>query len=108
MRRAGRDLGQMREAHADVARQVVAATHAPRRSGRLAGSVRPGATQTSALARAGGARLRYAAPIHWGWPARGIRPQPFLVDAAHRTEPAWILTYQAAVARIVDRIHGDR
>jgi hypothetical protein len=40
---------------------------APRRSGRLAASLRAG---PDASVRSD---LPYAGPIHWGWPARGIR-----------------------------------
>ena len=52
--------------------------NAPRRSGDLVNSLelvpdRPGVVVTS--------RLVYAAPIHYGWPARNIEAQPFLDDA---------------------------
>jgi hypothetical protein len=54
---------------------------APIRSGKLAASIRPGAAATKATVRAGAAQLPYAGPIHYGWPARHIRPNPFLIDA---------------------------
>ena len=31
--------------------------------------------------------LIYAPVIHWGWPKRNIRPQPFVLDAALETRP---------------------
>jgi hypothetical protein len=55
----------------------VAAAAAPRATGHLAGSHR--------ALPASGNRIRivaetpYAAPIHWGWPAHGIRRRPWIV-----------------------------
>lgn len=58
---------------------VIGAARAPHLTGRLAASLRPFAT-----ARAAGVRssLPYAAPIHWGWPRRNIKAQPFISEAA--------------------------
>lgn len=108
MRRAGTDMRELRETHAAAARVVAgrASATAPRRSGRLAGTIRPGATQTQALVRAGFGRVPYAGPIHWGWPARGIRAQPFLADAAQATEPAWVELYGRRIEQIIDTIEG--
>jgi hypothetical protein len=49
---------------------------APKRTGRLAGSQRltPGPKRLRITAD-----TPYAAVIHWGWPAHGIRRQPWLV-----------------------------
>jgi hypothetical protein len=103
---AGQDLSDLTKANKEVAAQVVAAVHAPRRSGALAGSVRGSGTKSGAIVRAGGARLPYAGPIHYGWRARNITPQPFLTDAAHNTEPAWVGTYNHAVDQILAKIKG--
>jgi hypothetical protein len=108
LRKAGDDLGDLRDVHATVSRYVAlcSAAIAPRRSGRLAGNVRGSSLKTSAVVRAGGAAVPYAGPIHWGWPARSIVAQPFMVDAAHITEPTWSRWYLAKVEQIVERIHG--
>jgi hypothetical protein len=50
-------------------------------SGALAASVREASSKTSARVKAGGGKIAYAGPIHWGWPARRIKPQPFFLDA---------------------------
>ena len=47
------------------------------RTGRLAGSVRAGATQKAGVIRAGSKAVRYAGVVNYGWPARGIRPRLF-------------------------------
>lgn len=109
MRRAGEDLGDLRAANREVAAIASTATvvAAPRRTGRLAASVRPGATQTQAIVRAGGAAVPYAQAIHWGWPRRGIAAQPFAAVAAAATEPTWTAVYLTAVERILQRIEGS-
>jgi len=66
-----------REAMAPVARR--ASTLAPKDSGQLASSLRPFSTAKRAGIRS---RLPYAGPVHWGWAARGIEPNPFAVRAA--------------------------
>lgn len=107
LRRADGDLSDFRQANAEAAAIATDASRAraPRgATGRLAASVRPGATQTQAIVRAGGAAVPYAQPIHWGWPSRHIRPHPFAVEGAHATEPTWLGRYEAAILRILDRI----
>ena len=51
-------------------------------SGALAASIREAASKTSARVKAGNKKdVPYAGPIHFGWPARRIKPQPFFYDA---------------------------
>jgi hypothetical protein len=60
--------------------EVVAAearTLVPVRSGALRNSIRTGAQQRKVIVRAGGAKVPYANPIHWGWFKRGIKPNQF-------------------------------
>lgn len=106
LRRADGDLSDFRQANAEAAAIASSAsgTRVPRRTGRLAASIRPGATQTQAIVRAGGSSVPYAQVIHWGWPARHIRPQPFITDGAQASEPAWFPAYVKALDRILARI----
>lgn len=106
---AGDDLTQVKEAHADAAAIVAhaAIAIAPRVTGKLAGGVRSSGSASAATIRAGGARLPYAAPIHWGWPRRGIKAQPFISTAAQSTESRWYDVYLTHVQRIMDSI-GER
>lgn len=108
MRRAELDLDDLKSTHARVAGLVTTAgkAWAPKRTGRLAATIRPSGTKTAAIVRAGYARTPYAPPIHWGWPARGIRANPWLSRAAQNTEPAWFAIYSSTVDRILDTIHG--
>lgn len=54
-------------------------------TGRLAATPRAGRGRTKAVVRAGGARTPYAGVVHYGWPARNIAPQPFLLAAFQTT-----------------------
>jgi hypothetical protein len=108
MRRAGLDLEDLKATHARIAGMVATTgkSYAPRRSGRLAASIRPSGTKTAAIVRAGYARVPYAHPIHWGWPRRGIRANPWLSRAAQSSEPAWLAIYTREVDRILGTIEG--
>jgi hypothetical protein len=108
LKAAGDDLSDLKAAHAAAA-QIVAGSGgagAPRVTGALAGTVRSSGTTTAAIVRAGKAAVPYAAPIHWGWFSRHIRPNPWLSRAAQQTEPTWQPIYMAAVNRAVDKVKG--
>lgn len=106
LKKAGVDIQEMKDTHADVARMVRdrAIERAPVRTGRLKASLRSSGTVTAALVRAGGARVPYAAPIHWGWPRRNIRPNPFIYGAADDTEANWQNAYLMATQAIIRQI----
>ena len=87
--------GELKSAYRAAARvvEIAAKGEAPKRSGRLASTIKPKATSFGASVTAGGTkRVPYAGPIHWGWPsrpnrARGwrggpIAPNPFMIRAA--------------------------
>lgn len=78
---AGADAEEMRDLMHSIGMTVVRAASPPRRSGNLASTLRAGKGKTKAVVRAGGARAPYAGVIHYGWPARNIAAQPFLLSA---------------------------
>lgn len=108
LRAASGDLDRMKAAHSAAATAVAiaAAAAAPRRTGRLASTVRGSGTNTMATIRAGYARVPYANPIHWGWPRRGIRANPWMSETAQRTQPQWVGIYADRVQAILDSIRG--
>lgn len=70
----------------------VARRRAPVKTGRLRDSTRfnvrrsrayRGAIRSAVTATAS---TRYAAPIHWGWESRSIRPQKFLTESLDRLD----------------------
>jgi hypothetical protein len=79
---------------------------APKRSGALAGSIRPARAASRVTVYAGSSSVPYAGVIHWGWPAHNIRSQPFLTDAASQSEPQWVGYFFAELQKIIDGIHG--
>jgi hypothetical protein len=81
LEQSGADAQDMRDLMHALGSIVVDAAQPPAVSGKLAGSIRAGRGKTKAVVRAGGARVPYAGPIHYGWPEHNIAPQPFLSEA---------------------------
>ena len=113
LRQAGIDLDDLKPVHADAAAVVEAAASpkAPRRSGRMVATIRTAATKRSGVIRAGNNRksatgVPYAAPIHWGWLKRGIKPNPWLTRAAKDSEPQWLGKYEAFVDKVLNKVKG--
>lgn len=109
LRRAGQDMAELKAANAAAAQLVAAEAErrAPRRTGRLAASVRGNNSASRASVSAGRASLPYAGPIHWGWPARGIEANPFVVDAAQATESQWLPAYETDLERVASSLDGN-
>lgn len=74
----------MKPAHLASAELVVmnAKPMAPVLTGRLQQSLRAFARQRAGIVRAGNTSVPYAGPIVFGWPARAIKPNPFIYEAA--------------------------
>ncbi len=68
--------------------------------------MRPGGTQTKAVVRVGGAGVAYAGPIHWGWAARNIAANPWVVRVVDEDEPAITATYLERVDEILAQVKG--
>lgn len=108
MKRAGHDIDELKDAHWRASQIVAnaAASLAPRRSGHLAGSIRPTRQVKRARVQAGRASVPYAAPIHWGWPARNIDASMFVTRAAQQTEAEWTKAYMEDVQKALDKVKG--
>ena len=80
------------ETNKQVAEIVINETkkYVPVLTGALAAAIRNASTKKSAKVRAGNVGVQYAGPIHFGWPARSIKPNTFLYEAidARKTEVA--------------------
>jgi len=109
LNRAAVDISDLKDANRAAGETVAseASVRAPRgRTGKLAASVRAARQARRARVMVGSARVPYAGPIHWGWPARGIAAQPFAATAAQATEPRWRAAYLDAVQRALDKVRG--
>ena len=112
-REVGDDMNDLKELHkrladdvADSAKRKVPVRPGPN-GGRLQRSIRGSGTKTAARVRAGNNRksgpssVPYAGPIHFGWGARGIRPQPFMYDALDDRREAVVRAYDDQVREII-------
>lgn len=108
MRKAGADVSALREANLNAAKIVlpIAQAMAPRSTGRLAASIRATATPRAGSIKTGRKKIPYAGPIHWGWPARNIEPNPWVATAAHDSESLWVEEYVKHVSDALDQVHG--
>lgn len=108
LKAAGIDLQDLRDANRAAAKiaEDTAAALAPVRSGNLVHSLRSTGTKTAGIVRAGRATVPYAKPIHWGWAARGIRPNPFVSKGAQASEPRWLPLFEAALDDALKQIKG--
>lgn len=109
MRKAGADMQELKEVNrraADIAKPEAVARVPRGKTGRLAGSIRAGATQKAGIIRAGRKTVPYAGPINYGWPARNIRPRTFVNDAVASTESQWAKEYETFVKKTMNQIKG--
>jgi hypothetical protein len=103
----------VKQANYDAAMVLVKAALplVPRRTGKLAGTVKPVRSLKYAAVRAGSPNVPYAGPIHWGWAVvgashkgkltpssprrfRNIPPQPFLAEAYGYTRAEILDNYE--------------
>jgi hypothetical protein len=115
LRALGVDMQDLKAAHERTGQYVGAegAQRAPRRSGMLAASWRPGASATQALVRFGGASIPYANAVHWGTGPRpgrrgphNIRASLFALKAMQETQPTWLPYYNDELAAMVAKVKG--
>jgi len=73
---------EMKETHRQAGQIIVdAATPlVPVQSGALLASMKSAPIQRQGRVRLGSAAIPYAGPIHFGWPAQNIRPNPFIYE----------------------------
>ena len=103
--RAAGELGDLRVANAEVARYVSAraSADAPKVSGRLASSVYGEGTETQARVSTSSP---YGGPIHFGWHARNISPNPFIIRAFDESSVTTDRMYADQITDITDRVKG--
>ena len=105
IRRAVAELADLKRA-GEAAGAIIAresSARAPRRTGRLAGSLV--ASHTGGGERISSA-LAYAGVIHYGWHAHNIEPHKFLTGAASSSEAQWLEAYERDAQRALDRVRG--
>lgn len=108
LRAAGDDMEDLKAANLAAANIAASAARgrAPRLTGALAGDIRASGTKTAGIVRAGRKRIPYAGPIHWGWPARGMKARPYITEGAQQTEPVWVPLYQREIDKALNKVKG--
>jgi hypothetical protein len=109
MKAMGADLSDLTAINRRLAEAVAgeARAGAPVLTGRLAGSVRPGATRTRGYVKAGSGSIPYAGVIHFGWPRHNIAPNPFIYDALDDKKSEVIEAYEAHIEALVEKVARD-
>lgn len=106
--RLGADAkNDMKPAHLKAAQIVAneAANRAPIRTGKLASTIRAFGRQRAGVVRVGTKQIPYAGPIVFGWPARRIKPNPFIYEAADKRRSEIAAAYSERMGEII-RKHG--
>lgn len=109
MRKAGADMKELKDVNrraADIALPAVRQLAPRGESGRLAGSIRVGATQKAGVIRAGRKSAPYAGVINYGWPKRGIKPRLFVNQGVAGTEGAWRRVYKQFINKTMSKVKG--
>ena len=109
MRKAGADMDDLKEVNREAAQIALPAVRnlTPRgKTGRLAGSLRVGATQRAGVIRAGSKAVPYAGPINYGWPARRIKPRLFVNNGVASTEGQWQKVYKDFIDKTMNQVKG--
>ena len=97
--------GRIGEMVAETARSIVPI--GPDEDGHLQDTIRPSRRKTGASVSAGSRALPYAGPIHFGWRARNIEPQPFLYDALDDRRDDIIARYSDGVGDMVRKFDAE-
>jgi len=101
-----RDVQDLTDTNLRAARIVAqdAQKRSPKRSGKLARSVRVRAKETSGSVVFGGRLVPYAGPIHNGWPKHNIKANPFLTEALAARAGQVAEEYERRIGDLVERV----
>ncbi len=85
----GLEVDDLKDAFARIASEGAdrVSKYVPRRSGRLAATVRGNRAQSKAVVTIGRASVPYAGPINYGWPSRGIKASNFIAKTDAEISP---------------------
>lgn len=106
LQRIGVEAGDLKDAMAEIAAEGarLASSFAPKRSGRLASSVRGNRAKAKAVVTAGRARtVPYARVINYGWPKRGIRAARFMQRADEQLQPRAVEMLETGLDKAIRR-----
>lgn len=102
----GVEVDDLKDVFGDIAElgAELASSFAPKRTGRLKGSVRGNRAKNKAVVRAGGARVPYAGPINYGWPRRGITGAQFMARADRELSARAVTMLEAGIDNAIRKV----
>lgn len=94
---------EMKETHRRAGEIVIegARRYVPVRTGALLASMRSAPTQRQGKVRVGSAAVPYAGPIHFGWPARNIKPNPFIYEVLDQRRQEVYALYADRISQLI-------
>jgi len=105
LRRFAAGLDDMAKTHREAAALAL-------RAAKARAPVRTGQLRASGMAGSGAGYgdvmflAPYAAPIHWGWPARHIAPSLFATKGMEDSQEEWLGVYTDALQDDLGRVKG--
>ncbi len=102
---SGATKSQMQPTHLRAAEAVALQSRkfVPIDSGNLLTSIKPIGLKSGGRVRVGSASVPYAGPIHFGWPARRIKPQPFIYEALDTRRDVVLRIYDLKITELVKK-----
>lgn len=103
LEKAGVEVADLKDAFGSIAARAanLAAGFAPRRSGKLAASIRGTKAKNYAAVSAGSARVPYAAPVNYGWLKRNIAASEFMQRADDQMRPRVARDLETAIDKLI-------
>ena len=106
LQQLGVDVEDLKDVMADIAREgaEIAAQHAPVASGALRASIRGNRAKGKAVVTAGKARVPYAGPVNYGWPARSISASNFIAKTDAEMDTKAPALFEAGIGELIERL----
>lgn len=106
LQRLGVEVGDLKDAMGEISAEGarLASGFAPKRSGRLAATVRGNKAKAKAVVIAGRARTPYAGAINYGWPKRNIKPALFMQKADAALAPKAVKMLENGLDNAISRV----
>ena len=104
LRKAGVSIQDMKAANEKVGDVVARAATplAPKRTGRLAATIKPGKLRSGATVKAGGGGVKYAPYVEFGTHKMGARP--YLTRGIADSQSRWFAVYSEEVQKLMDQV----
>ena len=99
----------MKEVHRRAGQIVVDGVQifVPVRTGALLASIKSAPLQRQGRVRIGSLSVLYAGPVHFGWPARNIKPNPFIYDVLDSRREEVQRAYEGEIQHLIRRHNLD-